>query len=153
MKKESKKWVLIVIYGLCCLSSCVIKKDSPAPGCIEYVGIPSAGGCFGKTVILDIQVEPVMDCLAVEANNCNGGVLEIKNSCEEIVVVEGFEIPASGRATFDVVAMEDGQLSLQEIYSNFSEFVPEKDTLVMLNGLVNSQEIEITFTKTRALCE
>jgi len=35
------------------------------------------GGCWGKSAIIDIKVEPAIDCLKIEVNNCNGGILEV----------------------------------------------------------------------------
>ena len=151
-----KKTIILILTGIIFgfyLSGCVITKESPAPGCIEYVGVPIAGGCFGRTVILDIQVEPEIECLEARANNCNGGVFEIINDCDEEVFLEGFRIAPSSRITFDVAESEDGNFSFTEIWTNFSEYIPEEDTTVKMNGSMNDQEIMITFLKTKALCE
>ena len=133
------------------LSGC-IAKDSPAPGCVEYIGVPPAGGCFGKTVILDLHVEPAESCLDVTVNNCNGGVLEIQNACDEAFTLGGVIISPGGRANLDVVQASPGYL-LVEVGGNFSNYVPEADERVEIVGTLGSLEIKVAFTKTRKLCE
>lgn len=145
--------VLICIIIFVSLQSCVARKDSPAPGCIENLFFPSMGGCFGRSVILDIQVEPEIDCLLVEADNCNGGVLDIKNSCEEDFLLDEYRIESSSRMTFDVEEMQDGNFSLIETDINFSVYIPENDTIIILDGLIMDRQVKITYTKTKALCE
>ena len=70
------------------LAGCIVTKDSPAPGCRETLGFAPVGGCLGKTVILDLDVEPEVECLAIGVNNCNGGVLEVRNACSEALVLD-----------------------------------------------------------------
>lgn len=57
-------------------------REMQAPGCIKSAGL-TIGGCFGKTLIKDLQIAPEIPCLRISVNNCNGGVLEIGNNCEE----------------------------------------------------------------------
>ena len=58
-------WPLILAFLLAVLlGGCVVKKDSPAPGCVEYWGLSPLGGCFGTTAIIDLEVEPEHACLA-----------------------------------------------------------------------------------------
>jgi hypothetical protein len=145
-------WVAVASLMLV-LSSCIVTKDSPAPGCVESIGFPLAGGCFGKTAILDLAVEPESECLTIAVNNCNGGVLEVHNGCDEALVLGGVEIPSSDRVGLDVVAGDDGEYRLAEVSSNFSDYVPEADRKVEVTGTLGEQEIRLTLTKTAKLCE
>jgi hypothetical protein len=111
------------------------------------------GGCFGKTVILDLQVEPHLDCLTIEVNNCNGGVLEVRNACSETLLLGGLEIaPLEGPVSLDVVKGEDGQYLLTRTGSNFAEYTPQEDERIEIWGTLGQQEIRVSFTKTKELC-
>ena len=144
-----KRAVLLVVL---LLSGCVVVKDSPAPGCVETVGLQMMGGCFGKTAILDLTVEPENECLEIMVNNCNGGVLEVRNDCGEELVLGTVQVPPSESVSLDVVE-ENGEHSLSETYSNFSEHVPKTDQKIEIAGTLGSQEIKVSFTKTAELCE
>ena len=135
------------------LSGCIVTKDSPAPGCVRSIGLPMSGGCFGKTVILDLTVEPENECLVITVNNCNGGVLEVDNSCHETLVLDGVEIPSSDHVSLDVIEEESGTYSLSEVSSNFSTYIPEEDKSITITGLLGNQEVKVAFTKTAQLCE
>ena len=69
-------------------AGCGPKRDSPAPGCAGSGGF---GGCAGKTVILDLQVENAPACLTIRVNNCNGGILDVNNQCDEAAILGGPE--------------------------------------------------------------
>ena len=149
---KQTKLVLTAALIVALLSGCVIIKDSPAPGCIKRIGLPMMGGCFGKTAILDLTVAAPA-CLAISVNNCNGGVLEVQNNCSEKLVLGSAEIPPGESVTLDAVADESGEYTLQEGYSNFTEYAPDTDASVEFTGQLGEQEIRIAFTKTAALCE
>ena len=144
--------IIAVLLALL-LSSCIVTKDSPAPGCIRSIGLPTMGGCFGKTVILDLTVEPKNECLVITVNNCNGGVLEVANSCQETLVLDGIEIPSSDRVSLDLIEEENGMVSLSDVGGNFSDYIPEENKSIAITGLLGSQEIRVAFTKTAQLCE
>ncbi len=134
------------------LTGCFVKKDSPAPGCIEYWGLAPTGGCFGKTAIIDLQVEPEMECLQISVNNCNGGVLEVSNSCAEILFLSRITIhPGEDNVGLDLVR-ENGEYFLERADSNFSQYVPSQDEPVEILGMMGAVEVRITFTKTSELC-
>lgn len=135
------------------LSSCIVIKDSPAPGCVETIGIQLLGGCFGKTAILDLTIEPENECLEITANNCNGGVLEVRNTCDERLVLGGVQVSPSEYTSLDVVEQESGEYLLSEVSSNFSDHVPGTDERIEIVGTLGSQEITVVFTKTAKLCE
>ncbi len=145
----SKRVTLLVVL---LLSGCIVVKDSPAPGCVETVGFPTMGGCFGTTAILDLTVEPENECLEITVNNCNGGILEVRNNCGEELFLGGVRVPPSDSVSLDVVEENDAH-SLIETYSNFSEYVPATDQSIEVSGTLGSQEIKVTFTKTARLCE
>jgi len=111
------------------------------------------GGCFGKTIILDLTVEPENECLAITVNNCNGGVLDVANSCQETLVLDGVKIPSSDRVSLDLIEEETGMVSLSVVGANFSDYIPEEDKSIAITGLLGSQEISVAFTKTSPLCE
>jgi len=134
-------------------SGCVLVKDSPAPGCREYWGLAPIGGCFGKSVITDLKVEPELDDLVIEVNNCNGGILEITNGYDEPFLLGGVEIDALEHCvSLDVAGKEGGRYLLTRTGSNFSEYVPEEDELIELVGTVGEQELRISYVKTGRLC-
>ena len=149
-QSEFKRTVLLAVL---LLSGCVVVKDSPAPGCVETVGIQMMGGCFGTTAILDLTIEPENECLEITVNNCNGGVLEVRNNCSVGLVLSRVKVPPSGSVSLDLVEEEDGEHSLIETYSNFSEHIPETDQRIEIAGTLGSQEIKVAFTKTAELCE
>lgn len=134
------------------LSGCMVTKDSPAPGCVEHVGFSGAGGCFGKTAIIDLSIEPETECLDITANNCNGGILEIHNDCGEEFILGGETIAPGDLVSLDLVK-EGTRYTLVEVSSNFSEYVGRTDERIELTGTLGGQEIVVAFTKTGPLCE
>ena len=134
------------------LSGCLVVSDSPAPGCIEYVGFPASGGCFGTTAILDLEVNPEENCLDITVNNCNGGILEVYNECSEPFVLGGVTIAPGDNVGLDVV-QTGSRHTLVEVYSNFSDYAPQVDERVQLTGTLGNREIQVAFTKTAPLCD
>ena len=124
-------------------------EKSPAPGCNQGLG----GGCFGRTVIQDLVVEPEVECLRIKANNCNGGVIETYNGCESLLVLGDHEIEPGDYPAFDLVENGDGSFRLVEVDSNFSEYMPVEDKQVTITGFFDDRPLTITFTKTAPLCE
>jgi hypothetical protein len=154
---EQRRYIRLVATAVAALSalllsSCIVVKDSPAPGCVEYIGFPTAGGCFGKTAIVDMTVEPESECLDITVNNCNGGILEIRNGCDEAFTLGGVTVAPGDRVALDVVE-GDGEYWLVEVNSNFSAYIPKVDERIELVGTLGSREIRVAFTKTRQLCE
>lgn len=146
-----KRLVLLSVLGT--LAACGIKNDSPAPGCVEYWGLAPTGGCFGKSVIMDLQVEPALDCLTIEVNNCNGGVLRVDNLCNESLVLGGVEIsPGEQSVSLDIAGRKGDTFFLIRNSSNFSEYSPNADEMIELIGTLGDQNVKVSFTKTRELC-
>jgi hypothetical protein len=150
MTGPGKLKILVWMAGLVLLGGCII-KDSPAPGCRETIG-PMMGGCSGKTAILELEVGPVPECLVIRANNCNGGVLEIRNTCTETLVLDGIEINPSDSASLDVKD-ENGSQVVMIAHGNFSSYMPEEDRNIEVSGVMGDKTIQIGFTKTRPLCK
>jgi len=150
-----KRWLVTVPLLLLpsVVIGCVVVKDSPAPGCIERWGIPMAGGCFGKSAVLDLKVTPPVDCLTVEVNNCNGGILEVQNNCDEPLALGGVTIEPSAFAGLDVSGEGGGGHTLTETASNFSAYVPQENEAVELVGALGELEVQVSFTKTKKLCD
>jgi len=149
---RSRRWLLLALVSLVMLGiSCRLLggNDSPAPGCNEGIG----GGCFGRTVILGMQVQPEIECLRIKTNNCNGGVLEVYNGCEDVLVLAGHEILPGDYPAFDLAETGDGGYRLVEVESNFSEYLPDTDRSVTVSGKIDGQVLNISFTKTAPFCE
>ncbi len=146
------KVVAILTALLLSSSGCVVVKDSPAPGCVEYLGLGPTGGCFGKTVLLDLAVSPEIDCLEVAVNNCNGGVLEIWNGCGDPLTFDGVKVAPGETIALDIVREGEGHAVI-ETAGNFSEYAPERDERVAVLGRLGDRDVTITLTKTAPLCE
>jgi hypothetical protein len=112
-----------------------------------------SGGCSGKTAILDLSVAPAIACLDIAVNNCNGGVIEVDNDCQETLTLGGVEIPPADYVSLDVVEGKDGTYTMRDVSSNFSDYIPPEDRRITLTGVLGGQEIKVAFTKTALLCE
>ena len=134
------------------LAGCIVKQDSPAPGCVEYWGPALMGGCFGTTAILDLKVEPEIDCLEITVNNCNGGVLEVSNTCVEILFLRQITVhPGERHVGFDL-EKQGGQYVLVPTGDNFSDYLPVEDEFVTIQAMLGGRELKISFVKTKELC-
>ena len=146
-------WLLTSAFLTIMLAGgCVIKKDSPAPGCIEYWGPASIGGCFGTTAILDLKVEPQTDCLEITVNNCNGGILEVSNTCAEMLALNQITIHPGERHVGLDLDRQNGEYVFKSSDSNFSKYVPSEDELVAIRGMLGGREVKISFVKTKEMC-
>jgi hypothetical protein len=146
------RWLILLPLLTLLLAGCLVKKDSPAPGCVEYWGPAPMGGCFGKTAIIDLKVEPQIECLEVSVNNCNGGVLEISSTCAEMLVLSQVTIHTREFNVALDLDKEDGEYVLKPTDSNFSTYVPLEDEFVEIYGVLGGQEVKISFLKTKELC-
>jgi hypothetical protein len=134
------------------LGGCIVKEDSPAPGCVEYWGPAPMGGCFGTTAILDLEVDPELDCLEITVNNCNGGILEVSNTCAEILFLRQISVHPGERHVGLDLRMQDGEHMLVPSPDNFSDYLPVEDEFVTIQGMLRGQELKISFVKTKELC-
>lgn len=135
-------------------TGCILTDDSPAPGCKKYWGLAPTGGCFGKSIIKELKIEPSLDCVTIEANNCNGGVLNIRNRCKQALVLGNVEVSPSEYVIFDIESRQaDGSYTFVAINSNFSKYIPEQDEVISVNGKLGDQDIKISYIKTSKLCD
>jgi hypothetical protein len=153
LRSSTRTSALIVGALVCLLGGCIVTQDSPAPGCVKSIGLPVAGGCFGKTTLLDLQVAPATECLDLTINNCNGGVLEVRNTCAETLRLGGIEILPSDTASLDLTVDAAGTHTLIRTGGNFSDYIPDKDQHISFDGTLGTQAIAVTLTKTAQLCE
>jgi hypothetical protein len=128
-------------------------SESPTPGCVKWIGFRPKGGCFGKTAIVDLEIRGASDCLSVQVNNCNGGVLKIYNTCTEIFLIEKIEIPPDGLMTLDLRENYKGVVELFRTSGNFSGYAPVEDQHMIFNGTIGDGVVGVSFTRTRLLCD
>ena len=146
--------MVVLLAGIALLSGCgIIIQDSPAPGCVKYLGPMTMTGCFGKSIITDVQVEPELDCLEVGVNNCNGGMLWVRNTCGKPVALGGIDIPGSGEHVSLDVVVENGVRLLTLNDSNLSRYVPQEDEPLEFAGVTEGGTVRVSFTKTKKLCD
>jgi hypothetical protein len=146
--------IILLLIAAVTACGCIIVRDSPAPGCIKYIGIPTMGGCSGKTAIINLNIEPKPECIKIEVNNCNGGVLEISNRCTVPLVIGGISIaPQELHASLDIESNKDGRCTLIRTSTNFSRYIPAANEKIDLSGKLGEQAIRVSFTKTAKLCD
>lgn len=144
--------ISVLLVALILASACIRIKDSPAPGCVEYIGPAPMGGCFGKSVIKDLRIEPQTPCLRLKVNNCNGGVLEAENTCDDTAYIGGHEFRPSSRFAFEIVRDENGGFSAAPARGNFASYKPAQDESLRVGGVIGNTSITISYTKTKELC-
>ena len=151
-KRMSMPLVLtLLLLAALILSGCVV-ENSPAPGCVRYLGPAPMGGCAGKQIIKDIRVEPNLECLNIRANNCNGGVLVISNRCGKPVSLGGVMVNAhSENLTFDV-SRKGGKYVLIRSGGNVSGYLPTSDERISIAGSFGGKPLHLEFVKTGPLC-
>jgi len=146
-------WRLILAVPLIVLiGGCVVKKDSPAPGCVEYWGPAPMGGCLGTTAILDLKVEPEHECLEITVNNCNGGIVEVSNACAEMLVLNQITVHPGERHVGLDLDRQNGEYVLIPTDGNFSDHIPGENEFVKITGMLGAEEVKISFVKTKELC-
>jgi len=112
------------------------------------------GGCFGKSAIKDLKVEPAMETVIIETNNCNGGVLNIRNLDSQALSLCGLEIGPGDYAIVDIQGrLADGSYELKKSGSNFSGYIPVADEKVTVRGRLGSREFMLSYIKTKKLCD
>jgi hypothetical protein len=145
--------ILSVLPFLLVTSVACVIQDSPAPGCVKYWPFAPMGGCSGKSAIKDLEVEPAIECLTIEVNNCNGGILEVSNHCNEPFVLGRVEIgPSEYNIGLDVLGKEEGRYLLTRSNSNFSDYIPQENELIELVGTLGDKEVRVSYIKTKELC-
>ncbi len=146
MRPRRRSW-LIVAWLACILLACVT-QPSPAPGCVKRL-LPTFGGCFGKTVILDLRYQGPA-CVQLEVNNCQGGELRLKNTCTDPVKLEALTVPAGGEEVLDIRPAERGYVLMHR--ESLPTYAPEKELRLTFSGKVGEEQLTLSFTKTAPLC-
>ena len=135
--------------------------NSPAPGCNTSL-LPIIGGCSGKTAIIDISHKPAVPCLTIRANNCNGGILEIRNRCSAALVFKSSKnkavvgniiIQPDSDENFDLIKNNDNIYLSKSDSGNFSIIRLKQNHMITLDALLGSIPVRISFTKTAPLCQ
>ncbi len=146
-----KKIILIaLIFGIILFSGCLDegKTDNTeikAPGC-EGAGIVPTG-CLGKSVIKDINAQPTFECLKLDANNCNGGILGIENRCDTDLEIGGKTVHANSYKGIEFVRNREGKIFVTEPGGNVDTYNPEDEDLLSVKGKLGEKEITISYTK------
>ena len=143
----------IVAIALVCglIGGCIRVKDSPAPGCVEYLGWTPMGGCLGNAVIKDVSVDSKVDCLTVGPNTCNGGILTVENRCKEKVVIEGLEIKLI-HDDIEIIRGKGDEVVVEHTHGNFATYKPAEDDSISAEGSIEKTKFTISYTKTWPLC-
>lgn len=142
--------MLFLLAGTGCLKI----VDNPAPGCVKYVGLAPVGGCFGKSIIRDVKVEPVINTLVIEANNCNGGVLSVRNLDSLPASLADVQIEPGDFAILDIqTKLSDGKYVLKKADNNFSGYIPAADETITIAGRLGNRDFTVTYIKTARLCK
>jgi hypothetical protein len=152
MKTIRPFYFILLTCGFFIITGCIV-KESPAPGCVEYLLIAPMGGCSGKTILTDLELEGFPECAKVTVNNCNGGVLAVQNDCSEALSLSNFEIAPGESFNLDVQPDSDGGFVLVRTPSNFSDYSPSEDQFIEIIGTIGDQALTISLTKTAPLCK
>ncbi|OAN48471.1 hypothetical protein A6A03_07755 [Chloroflexus islandicus] len=130
-----------------------IIQDSPAPGCVKRLAFSEIGWCKGRTAIIDLEVTSAPRCLDIKVNNCHGGVLEVRNRCNEVFVLGGFSVePDKEKTTFFEVITRGDEYFLAPTFDAFTFYIPRRNMLIEAVGTLGDQAITVRFTKTKLLC-
>ncbi len=138
--------IVLIFSGFLLLGCPLDGEGTGAPGCDGGGWMPT--GCFGESVIENITVEPSSDCLKVDANNCNGGVLEVENRCGADLEIGGKTVPAG--TTYQLLEFArngDGDIYIIEPEGNFDSYCPENEDVLSVKGMLGDEEITISYTK------
>lgn len=147
---EEGQWILIPADA-----------EDYAPGCIDTGGM--FGGCFGKHIIKNARISKNIPCLKLEINNCNGGIIEIRNQCQKDVTINGkvfpyrTEIPVNKSYDLVVTRIGDKMHIINKSNRLLDESVAEelgrlKSAAISpigqeLTGKIGQKEFTFTFTQ------
>ncbi len=153
MVRPSRKMVKVVIIAFVILLVLFLLVRGfilglMVPGCGLNFGY---GGCSGKAMIKDLKIEPETSCLTLRINNCNGGIIEIENSCEESVNVGDVKI----RERYDAIELSrdtNNSVKVSTSDGNYAQYYPEEDDLLNIEGSIGEKKFTISYTKTKLLC-
>jgi hypothetical protein len=141
--------VCFVIFIIIYLIWGIPIKDSPAPGCKRYLipGFQPSGGCFSKFAIINVKIEPSIDCLDIKVYNCLSPHITIKNCCGEDIVFQDGKILHKSK-----YCGEEYYLEGYEAIARY-DTAPAENTNYKLNGTVRDRNFTIFYTVTKRLCD
>ena len=117
------------------------------PGCIKTSSI---GGCFGKNNLLNFKIiGQFPSCLTIRPHTCQGARLEIENLCPSNVSVTIENRILEGTYNYLSYKLDGNGKPLEEKEVSYSD----KDQPIKLNGMVSGKTFQLSYTKTRALCQ
>lgn len=119
-----------------------------APGCIDTTSI---GGCFGQHIIKSAKVSSLINCLEFEINNCNDGVIEVRNDCKTNLTINNKSFPEN-YFVIDVSRGSAGELIINYADGNFSNYKPQKDDPIELLIKIGGKQTILKYIKTGPLC-
>lgn len=114
------------------------------------------GGCFGTAGIENLVVEPAIPCLSIKANNCNGGVLTIINTCREELTVGDLKINRTsfpdGKENFrenTVELIKDSENNNVAIKSRgiYASYYPSEKETMRISGMIGNSSFNISYVK------
>jgi hypothetical protein len=127
------------------------------PGCFPTSSI---GGCSGKNLIDSIDFK-APTCLLVIPNNCNGGVLEIQNSCDTSLQLGDLVLPAVPHTstapfpsfpTIELFRDKQGIVKAKLSNGNYESYTPSETEVLEIKGTLGSQPVVLSYRKTKPLC-
>ena len=108
---------------------------------------------MGKNIIKDSKISKEISCLRLEVNNCNGGVIDITNSCGVDLVINDKVMTGNGTYfSIDPTRGTSGVLSVNYSDGNFSAYKPAKDDIIELTIKAGNEQAILKYTKTGPLC-
>ena len=114
-------------------------------GCVNLFS--DIHGCFGENEILDLNINPKFACLSIRANNCNDGVLEITNNCDQKVKIGDLDIP-KGDFSFELLKDEVGNVYINYTRGNYATYNPKNNETLSINGFVGESQFHLSYLKT-----
>lgn len=152
MKKIIVTVVVVGAVGILAIGILGYKADKDfflPPGCRKSLFL---GGCFSTNVTKELRYTNVPSCLEVSNNDCTYASIQLYNTCEGKVTVEGNEIgPNYNYLVFTL--NPDGKPQLINTKDRNLPKNPENDEKIVLTGSYNNKNFEISYTRTRSLCD
>jgi len=97
-------------------------------------------------------MSPSISCLNVKPINCNGGVLEIYNTCKDIATIGNIMLPTKEYLYVEIVKNSTTEAYQVVQVRGISVFLPSQKTKLKATGTVGNQSFTISYVKTGPLC-
>ncbi len=120
------------------------ETQQTAPGCNGGGGIT---GCLGKSFIRNASLEPAFNCVRLDPNNCNGGVLGVENHCEDDLTIGGVVVAAGEFKNVELVREAGGAVAVVEPEGNFDSYNPETADELGVYGTLGAQAVQLSYVK------